>query len=103
VKQLKIFNKYNMEQIIRENRGTVVDVRSYEEYSGGHVAGSKNIPLPEIQTRMEELKSLEQPLILCCASGGRSGMAQQMLSAQGMECYNGGSWMNVNYLKAQTL
>lgn len=90
-----------MEQFIRENKGTIVDVRSPEEFSGGHVADSLNIPLPELQDRLGELKALEQPLILCCASGGRSGMAQQMLSSAGLECYNGGSWTSVNFLKSQ--
>ncbi|TRX15915.1 rhodanese-like domain-containing protein [Flavobacterium franklandianum] len=90
----------NMEQIIAENLGTIVDVRTYGEFSGGNVAGSINIPLNEIPARMEELKALKAPLILCCASGGRSGQAQNYLSQNGIECYNGGSWLNVNYYKS---
>ncbi|WP_235893294.1 rhodanese-like domain-containing protein [Flavobacterium franklandianum] len=89
-----------MEQIIAENLGTIVDVRTYGEFSGGNVAGSINIPLNEIPARMEELKALKAPLILCCASGGRSGQAQNYLSQNGIECYNGGSWLNVNYYKS---
>ncbi len=89
-----------MEKLIKENRGTIVDVRTFAEFSGGNVVGSINIPLNEIPARMEELKALEAPLILCCASGGRSGQAQHFLSQQGIECYNGGSWLNVNYYKS---
>ncbi len=76
---------------------TVVDVRSKAEFMGGHVAGSINIPLQEIVDRADELKELEQPIIFCCASGGRSGQATGYFNAQGMECENGGSWMDVNY------
>jgi rhodanese-related sulfurtransferase len=47
-------------------------VRSYEEFIGGHVAGSFNIPLQEIQHRMQEIHELETPFILCCASGNRA-------------------------------
>jgi rhodanese-related sulfurtransferase len=43
---------------------------------GGNVVDSINIPLNEIPERVEELKKLNAPLILCCASGNRSGQAQ---------------------------
>ncbi len=89
----------NFEQLIKENKGTIVDVRSHAEFQGGNVAGSVNIPLQELNTRMDELKSLEQPLILCCASGNRSGMATQVLSQAGIECGNAGSWLDVNFYK----
>lgn len=87
----------SLEEIIKEKQGTIVDVRSYGEFMGGHVADSINIPLNEIPERIEELKNLKMPLILCCASGNRSGQAQYFLSQQGIECYNGGSWLDVNY------
>ena len=64
-----------LQNILKEKKGTIVDVRSTEEFMGGNVAGSINIPLPEIPQRLEELKTLNQPLILCCASGKRSGQA----------------------------
>ncbi len=90
----------DMEKIIKENLGTIVDVRTYGEFIGGNVADSINIPLNEIPERIEELKALKAPLILCCASGGRSGQAHHFLSQNGIECYNGGSWLNVNYYKS---
>lgn len=90
----------DMEKIIAANLGTIVDVRTYGEFMGGNVAGSINIPLNEIPERIEELKALKAPLILCCASGGRSGQAHNFLSQYGIECYNGGSWLNVNYYKS---
>lgn len=92
----------NVEQIIKEIQGSIVDVRTPSEFMGGHVAGSVNIPLQEIPQRMDELKQLNQPLVLCCASGGRSGMATQLLSQHGFECCNGGSWLDVNYYQTQT-
>lgn len=75
----------------------VLDVRSMGEFMGGHVAGSINIPLSELQHRIEEVKKLPQPLILCCASGMRSAQAASFLQNQGIECQNGGGWMDVNY------
>jgi len=89
-----------LEKLIKENNGTIVDVRTPEEFMGGHVAGSLNIPLQELGSRIDEIQSLQQPLILCCASGGRSGMATQMLSQINLECYNAGSWLDVNYVQS---
>ena len=43
----------NVEQIIKENKGTVVDVRSPEEFMGGNVVESINIPLQEITSRID--------------------------------------------------
>ena len=79
------------------NAQTIVDVRTPAEFMGGHVAGSINIPLQQIQQRLEEIKSLKQPIILCCASGNRSGQATAFLKSCGIDCENGGSWMEVNY------
>jgi rhodanese-related sulfurtransferase len=78
-------------------KGTVVDVRTRAEYSGGHVNGSVNIPLQEITNHIEEIKAMEQPIIFCCASGGRSGQATQYFKSLGVNCENGGSWLDVNY------
>jgi rhodanese-related sulfurtransferase len=87
----------NIEKIITEKKGTIVDVRTPAEFMGGHVMGSVNIPLQEFNQKMSDIKALETPLVLCCASGGRSGVAHNFLVQQGIECYNGGSWLDVNY------
>ena len=81
---------------------TIVDVRTPSEFMGGHAAGSINIPLQEIQTRIEEIANMVQPIVLCCASGNRSGQATVYLKSLGIDCENGGSWMDVNY-KFQTV
>jgi phage shock protein E len=91
----------NIEKAISEKQGTIVDVRSPTEFMGGNVPGSVNIPLQELDARMDELKALKQPLILCCASGNRSGMAEQVLTQAGFDCGNGGSWLDVQYYAKQ--
>jgi rhodanese-related sulfurtransferase len=91
----------SLEKIIKENEGTIIDVRSHGEFMGGNVLDSLNIPLDEIPERAEELKKLKTPLVLCCASGNRSGQAQHFLSELGIKSYNGGSWLDINYYKSQ--
>lgn len=90
-----------VEKLIKEKKGTIVDVRTTEEFRGGHVAGSINIPLQEVPQRMEEIQGLSTPILLCCASGNRSGMATRMISQHSIECYNAGSWLDVNYYQSQ--
>lgn len=82
---------------IKNGTATIVDVRTPAEFMSGHVAGSINIPLQEFPNRLDEVKSLKN-LVLCCASGGRSGQAESYLSSLGVECENAGSWLNVNSL-----
>jgi rhodanese-related sulfurtransferase len=84
-----------IEKILREKKGTVVDVRTPAEFRRGNISGAVNIPLQELETRLEEVKSLNTPLVLCCASGTRSAIAESMLSHAGIECYNAGSWMDL--------
>lgn len=91
----------NKEKIIKNNEGTVVDVRTPAEFRGGSVSGAVNVPLNEIPQRLEEIKGMDAPLILCCATGNRSGQAENFLSRQGVDCLNGGSWLEVNYLTSQ--
>lgn len=75
----------------------IIDVRTPQEFVGGHVTGSVNIPLQEIPQRIDEIKELTGEIILCCASGNRSGQATMYLRSLGIDCSNGGSWLDVNY------
>jgi rhodanese-related sulfurtransferase len=77
------------------NNAIIIDVRSRGEYEAGCVPGSLNIPLHEIPERLEEIKALQQPILLCCASGNRSGQATYLLKEAGIACENGGSWFDV--------
>ncbi len=72
----------------------VVDVRTPEEFSTGHYEGSVNIPLDIVATHAAELKGNGKPVITVCRSGARSGAAAAMLSAIGIQVYNGGGWMD---------
>ncbi len=92
-----------VEKIIQNGEGTIIDVRTRAEFQGGNVAGSINIPVNELIQRIEEVKTLTSPLVLCCASGGRSSMAAHLLKQQGVACHDAGSWLTVNYLKNQSV
>jgi rhodanese-related sulfurtransferase len=80
---------------------TIIDVRTPAEFRGGNVKGSINIPLNEIPDKLEEIKKMDAPILLCCASGNRSGQATTFLKRNGIECENGGSWLDVEYLQSK--
>jgi phage shock protein E len=89
----------NKNKIIKDfaTRGAViVDVRTKGEFSGGAIPGSKNIPLQQIGNRVAEIKKWNKPVILCCASGMRSGSAAGILKNKGIEVVNGGGWVSLS-------
>ncbi len=95
-----LFNTTSVDlgQLIKDG-AVIVDVRSKAEYVTGHVKGSINIPLEQIATRADKLKS-HSHIITCCRSGNRSGMALRTLQSNGIKnITNGGSWQNVNQYK----
>jgi len=73
----------------------VIDVRSPQEFAGGHVAGSKNIPLQNLGSQLSSFAA-DVPIIFCCASGGRSGAATDAAVRAGLKAINGGPWTSVN-------
>jgi len=72
----------------------IVDVRSPDEFHGGHVKGSVNIPLPGLERGLSKLRK-DRPVITCCASGMRSASAKSLLDRHGFDVVNGGSWASV--------
>jgi len=90
----------NLPKIIANPSTTIIDVRTKEEFMSGHVDGSINFPLDEVVERIEDFKKMSGSILLCCVSGARSGQAESYLRYHGIEnVYNGGSWMDINYLK----
>lgn len=83
------------------NNKTIIDVRSAGEFNLEHAPSAINIPLNEIDNKIEEISKMKGDIILCCASGNRSGMAQLILKAKGISYHNGGSWLEAeNYAMA---
>ena len=89
-----------IEKVLKSGNACIIDVRTVSEFMGGHVVGSKNLPLNELENNFTELHGVKD-IVLCCASGGRSAYAKAFLQAQGIDCYDGGSWMTVNRILNQ--
>lgn len=60
----------------------LVDVREPAEVADGTLPGAINIPLGELQERVQELDQ-NRRVVLLCRSGGRSTKAAEYLTASG--------------------
>jgi rhodanese-related sulfurtransferase len=73
-------------QLINRGKTTVLDVRSADEFAGGHLRDAKNIPLADLATRIGELdKSKNRTVVVVCQTGARSDKAAKQLAAAGFE------------------
>ncbi|GAC1428784.1 MAG: rhodanese-like domain-containing protein [Ktedonobacteraceae bacterium] len=66
------------------SNAVLVDVREPGEYKGGHARGAKNIPLSQIQQRVNEVPR-DREVFLICQSGHRSMQAAKFLNQQGLD------------------
>jgi rhodanese-related sulfurtransferase len=73
-------------QII-ESGGQLVDVRTDVEYDAGHIPGSRHVMLAEIQREAEGLAK-DQPVVIYCRSGNRSGPAAEAFAASGWNAHS---------------
>ena len=97
----KLFSKTpktDFEALIRSG-ALILDVRSRNEFAGGHLKTALNIPLDELQSQIKKLKP-ERTIITCCASGMRSASAKSLLKSKGFEVFNAGSWTSLKKYNA---
>ncbi len=60
-------------QLINREKAVIVDVSEAEEFAAGHIGGAKNIPVNDIDARLENsVKNKALPLILVCTTGARA-------------------------------
>ncbi|MBU3154362.1 rhodanese-like domain-containing protein [Clostridium estertheticum] len=80
-KNVKNVSGQEVVKLIRENKNLIIlDVRSKSEYQTGHINASKLMPANEIASRISELEKFRgKPILVHCASGGRSPKAVNVL------------------------
>lgn len=61
----------------------LIDVRTAQEYCMGHIPGSENIPVDQIDSILELTDNKEIPLFVYCRSGARSRIAADELTRLG--------------------
>jgi len=69
-------------KLISDNKELVIlDVRTKEEYDDGHIPGAKLVPVQVLSMKLGELDEYkDKPVLVYCASGGRSPRAVDTLA-----------------------
>lgn len=74
----------------------IIDVREAGEYQNGHLTTSKNIPMSEFRSRLDEIDKTK-PVYLHCQTGQRSYNVTLALQAKGYQAYNiAGSYLFIS-------
>jgi phage shock protein E len=76
----------------------VLDVRTPDEYTDGHIGGAINLPVDTVSDRLSQVASLtksdkSKPIVVYCAAGQRAAGAKRTLEAAGYtNVVNGGGY-----------
>ncbi len=73
-------------QLINREKANVVDVCEANEFAQGHIVGSRNVPVGDLETKLATtIKNKTLPLVLVCQSGARSARAVMIAKKLGYE------------------
>lgn len=86
-----------IEEILKSGNYALVDVREpMELMMDGEIEGANNIPMGELESRKDEVLSLEKPVVFFCRSGNRSAKALEYFTQEGLkDGYNGGGFTDL--------
>ena len=71
--------------LINRNNGTVIDVRDSMPYGESHIAGARNVPLAQLESRLAELEKSKNRPIVVYGAGSDAEKAVKLLRKQGFE------------------
>ena len=72
-----------VEEYRRAADAVLLDVRTPQEYREGHIPGSQNVPLQQLDKVEEVTENKDTVLYVYCRSGARSRQAVSLLQAMG--------------------
>ena len=72
-----------IERYLKEENAVLLDVRKNEEYADGHIEGSINLPIGEIDRAGTVIAEKDVPVYVYCRSGKRSERAAAYLKGNG--------------------
>jgi len=74
----------NAVDLINHSDAKVIDIRSANAYQDGHILGSLNIPMAQLNQKLKSLeKYQDKPMIITCNVGQEAAKAATLLKAQG--------------------
>src|SRR3954447_16268144 len=73
-------------QII-DSGSQLIDARTDVEFEAGHIPGARHIPIADLQREAGSLDQ-DQPVVIYCRSGNRSGPAAEAFAASGWDAHS---------------
>ena len=83
-RQLQQLDVQALESRRRDGSVQIVDVRSPEEWSAGHLPGAVHMPLAALPDRVGELDPAKA-IVVHCQGGGRSAIAASFMKSKGLD------------------
>ena len=69
-----------LSRLVNHEQAVLLDVRSKDEFTAGHIAKSKNIPLEDLEKKYRQLEKFKKrPMVIICQTGKQSGKAASQL------------------------
>lgn len=69
---------------LASGRVRILDVRTPAEFESAHIRGAYNVPLDQLAEHAAEIRAVDDPVVLVCASGQRARRAESALLEAGM-------------------
>ena len=76
--------------MVNSQNAQLIDIRAKKKYVTGYIQGSRNIPFTELKERLEEVRAIENPVIIICDMGATAGAAIQMIGRDNVYRLEGG-------------
>lgn len=76
--------------MVNSQNAQLIDIRAKKKFETGYIQGSRNIPFTDIKDRLEEIRAIEQPIIIVCDMGMQAGAAIQMIGKDTVYRLEGG-------------
>jgi hydroxyacylglutathione hydrolase len=89
---ISVIGMRELEAAMPAGRVGLLDVRSREEWVAGHLPGAVNVPLGELEGRLDEV-TRGRAVVVQCQTGARAAIAASLLRARGVadvHLYSGG-------------
>ena len=76
--------------MVNSQNAQLIDIRAKKKFTTGYIQGSRNIPFTELKDRLEEIRAIENPVIIVCDMGVQAGAAIQMIGKDNVYRLEGG-------------
>lgn len=94
--------KVDMRSLVNDPQTTLIDVRIPEQYAEGTAKDAINIPLKDLESQVEDLKSKDK-IVVFCNTGKQAASAKELLNKHGIKnVYSGTSWKNVKAIQEES-